>query len=269
MFTALNTGYTGDPNLSVLPALNGAPQGSFFIDNTGPDYDLYYKQIQAVSTSWVLVGTGAGGGGGGGGGGLQVTDIKTANYTAAVGELVLVDLATAGMDVTIDAPPTANTNESFGVKTVSVASGWKLIVDSSPVLIDGSTTLELTTDYAFAAFQYDGTDWFEVPGGGDSGGYKLTTANSTDVTAVSGMISVMDLIAAGTDLIVTAPVPGVGVRFGVVIRGPTGGFDVTVVPDNTETFVTPTSQAAASYVMNTGNATAYFQWDGSSWQLLL
>lgn len=60
LLTEGNTGYTGDPNLAVHAALNGAPQGTQFIDNTAPDYRVYTKQQQFVATSWVLIGAGAG-----------------------------------------------------------------------------------------------------------------------------------------------------------------------------------------------------------------
>jgi len=60
LFTEGNTGYTGDPNLAVNAVINNAPQGTQFIDNTGPSYQLYVKQQQAVSTSWVLAGTAGG-----------------------------------------------------------------------------------------------------------------------------------------------------------------------------------------------------------------
>ena len=53
LLTQANTGYVGNPNLAVNAAINGAPQGTQFIDNTAPDYLLYVKQEQAVSTSWV------------------------------------------------------------------------------------------------------------------------------------------------------------------------------------------------------------------------
>lgn len=165
LFTQLNTGYAGDPNVSVHPGINGAPQGSLFIDSTGPRYKFYVKQQQFVSASWEEIGSGSG---------LDFTAEKTGAYTAGIGELVLVDLVTAAANVTIDAPTSPVDGDKFGVKLNSIAGAYKVIIDPSPDLIDGAATLELTVDYDYASFQYDGSNWVEV---GSEVGNKVARFN--------------------------------------------------------------------------------------------
>ena len=78
LLTDANTGYTGNPNLAVNAAINGAPQGTLFIDNTGPRYVVYVKQIQAVPTSWAEMGSSAN---------IQSSDVAASIYNFTLSDI--------------------------------------------------------------------------------------------------------------------------------------------------------------------------------------
>lgn len=60
LFTEASLGVTGDPNTGIHPSLDSAPGGTFFLDNTAPDYDLWRKKTSSP-TSWEVTGSGGGG----------------------------------------------------------------------------------------------------------------------------------------------------------------------------------------------------------------
>lgn len=103
--------------------------------------------------------------GGGGGGSLAFTPTKTANYTAAAGELVKFDPTSATFTLTFPAAPVANARVGF--KNVSTST--------RAITLDGNgNTVEDPASYAVAAtvlvggngldltYQYNGTSWLIV-----------------------------------------------------------------------------------------------------------
>jgi hypothetical protein len=94
-----------------------------------------------IDTSKRLAPNGAGGvtwgTGGGGGGGLTLTAVKTADYTAAVGELVQVDTTVGPSPITVLAPPAVGRalGDRFGV-----------IVSKAAAAIDSSLIRDLSFD---------------------------------------------------------------------------------------------------------------------------
>ncbi len=92
---------------------------------------------------------------------LAFTDLKTADYTAVAGELVLVDPLAIG-NFTVFAPADPAINDSFGVKKAS--SGGTAIVNFNGSTINGAdTTLGLGGGFDGAAYQYNGTEWSSIP----------------------------------------------------------------------------------------------------------
>jgi len=95
---------------------------------------------------------------------LRPTALKTASSAASFGEMVLVNLAGAGGNVTIT-PPTAvgKIGKRIGMKIVGAASGRQAIFNPfGSETIDGSATLTLSTDNAYATFQSDDANWQRV-----------------------------------------------------------------------------------------------------------
>jgi len=63
-------------------------------------------------------------------GGLTPTAVKTADYTAAAGELVLVDVATTGA-LTVTLPPAPDLGDAVGVASVATHASRELTVDGN------------------------------------------------------------------------------------------------------------------------------------------
>lgn len=83
--------------------------------------------VTSSAGSYVIIGGGSGSGSGGGGGTtLTPTAVKTANYTAAAGDLVLCDISAGSFTVTFPTAPADKTQ--IGVKVV--ASPWQAGVSS-------------------------------------------------------------------------------------------------------------------------------------------
>lgn len=108
------------------------------------------------------------GGGGGGAGAVLVATAKTANYTAAVNDFVVVD-ATSGA-VTITAPAAPSANDIFAVKKADNSENLVTIARSGSQLINGDTEVGLTAPGAAVTLLFDGTNWQMLSTG---------TANST------------------------------------------------------------------------------------------
>ena len=109
---------------------------------------------------------------GGGGGGLTPTailglpDSNNWYYQAAVGDLVPCDLSTFSNDYCeVDLPEFHSAGDQVGVKMVTVANGnwievWPFNINTSQ--IDGENYMLLTTDYEWAIFMSDGTNWMQI-----------------------------------------------------------------------------------------------------------
>lgn len=50
LLTLENTGYSGDPNVAVVPKINTAPKGTWYLDQG--DFTLWYKTVKADPASW-------------------------------------------------------------------------------------------------------------------------------------------------------------------------------------------------------------------------
>jgi hypothetical protein len=90
----------------------------------------------------------------------DASSVKTSNYTAASKELVYVNVSSAA--VTISLPASHNAGEHICIKLVSAASNTCTIDANGSQTIDGSLTLDLTTDYEWAILRSNGSNWFQV-----------------------------------------------------------------------------------------------------------
>lgn len=101
---------------------------------------------------------------GGGGGGLVFTAVQTAAYTAVADDLVLADPVTTG-DFPVHSPASPTKDDKFGVKK-SVAGGVVTVdfaTTGGSTVDGGQTSLTISANYGARIFQYNGTEWSEVP----------------------------------------------------------------------------------------------------------
>ncbi len=98
------------------------------------------------------------------GGGLVATAVKTANYTAAAGELVRCDVNTTGsFTVTFPASPAAN--DRIGV-ILTVGSAAKTVtISGNGKTLEGNHDSKLYREDDLLIFQYDGTEWQTIEDG--------------------------------------------------------------------------------------------------------
>lgn len=85
--------------------------------------------------------------------------LKTSNYTAAYGEIVLAD-ATSGA-LTIQLPTADETGREVRIKKIDSSSNT---VTASPAsgTIDGSATAPITVQWAALTLVSDGTNWYVI-----------------------------------------------------------------------------------------------------------
>ncbi len=87
---------------------------------------------------------------------LQVTSIKTANYTARSGELVQCDAAGGSFTVTLPGSP--RVNQIVGVKLLETTGGNSVAIARNGNAIEGEAGgLMLTTAGDYRELQYDGS----------------------------------------------------------------------------------------------------------------
>lgn len=147
---------------------------------------------------------------------FAVTSVKTANYTANYGELVLVDPSGGAFTVTL---PTAsgNSGKRIVVKVDSATTTWHLaatVDGNASETIDGATTFPLYTPGEELEIVSDGTNWrinnhfcnttwqSETPGYSTVGTYdgaitavtKATTGITTDVRKYKRNGNCLDII---------------------------------------------------------------------------
>lgn len=94
--------------------------------------------------------------GGGTGAGLIPTAVKTANYTASAGDLVLADPTAAGFTVTLPASPLVG--EMVGVKKIDDGVNAVTVL-ATGTTIDGDADALLLGPGSAGMFVYDGTEW--------------------------------------------------------------------------------------------------------------
>jgi hypothetical protein len=102
------------------------------------------------------------GGGGSSSGSLSVQSQKTGNYTASASEVVLVNLVTAGANVTVTLPA-ASTDAEVVVKIAGAANGYIVTVDGNgSETIDGSATRTMDSDNEIMHVVSDGSNWWRI-----------------------------------------------------------------------------------------------------------
>jgi hypothetical protein len=89
------------------------------------------------------------------------TGTKTANYTAAVWDLVPVNVSAA--NVTIALPQFHTAGDQIGIKLVGSTEGHTCTVDGyGAQTIDGAATLVMFTDYEWCLLISTGTSWLQI-----------------------------------------------------------------------------------------------------------
>ena len=120
--------------------------------------------LKSTGSGWTVLSNSvdANPGGGGSGGNLSIQAQKTGNYTASANDVVLVNLATAGADVTVTLPP-ASLNSEVVVKIAGAANGYVATVDGhSSETIDGSATRTMDSDNEIMHVVSDGSNWWRI-----------------------------------------------------------------------------------------------------------
>lgn len=115
---------------------------------------------------------------------FAVTSVKTANYTATYGELVLVDPSGGAFTVTL---PTAsgNSGKRIVVKVSHATTTWHLaatVDGNASETIDGATTFPLYTPGEELEIVSDGTNW-------RINNHKIPTARSTTAVHTPGAVT--------------------------------------------------------------------------------
>jgi hypothetical protein len=85
------------------------------------------QMAQGMSNCCVDIDSSTGGGGGGGGGFAVVTDVKTADYSAAISELVMVDSSGGGFNLTLPLAAVAGAGKQVGMAFAANAGGFVTI----------------------------------------------------------------------------------------------------------------------------------------------
>ncbi len=100
-------------------------------------------------------------GGAGGNGNRTVTAVKTANYTAAAGEYVLVSATGGGFTVTLPASP-ANGSWVSIKKAEGTSNSVLVAPNTGNTLDDGSLSISINIAWMDADFIYSNTVWYRV-----------------------------------------------------------------------------------------------------------
>lgn len=101
-------------------------------------------------------------GGGGTPSGFSVQTQKTSAYTASVSDLVLVNLVSAGADITVTLPA-ASADAEVIVKIAGAANGYIVTVDGNgSETIDGSATRTMDSDNEIMHVVSDGSNWWRI-----------------------------------------------------------------------------------------------------------
>ena len=101
-------------------------------------------------------------GGGGTPSGFNVQAQKTSAYTASASDLVLVNLVSAGADITVTLPA-ASADAEVIVKIAGAANGYVVTVDGNgSETIDGSTTRTMDSDNEIMHVVSDGSNWWRI-----------------------------------------------------------------------------------------------------------
>lgn len=139
---------------------------------------------------------------------LAPTAVKTSSYTAAVGELVPVDLASANVTVTLPSAPADKTQVAVKVvtpgssKSLTVATGGSDVFNKTA----GPTTLSFSLINQGAILQYRATGaiWYViseyVPLSGLDGRYVASVSAGDSTITVGGTVSNPTIVVASSAL---------------------------------------------------------------------
>jgi len=121
--------------------------------------------LKSNGSGWTVLSNSVEANAGGGGttsGGFNVQAQKTSAYTASAQDLVLVNLVTAGANVTITLPA-ASADAEVVVKVAGLANGYVVTVDGDgSETIDGSATRTMDSDNEVMHVVSDGSNWWRV-----------------------------------------------------------------------------------------------------------
>jgi hypothetical protein len=112
---------------------------------------------------------------------MVFTATKTGLYTAAVGEIVLADPSGGGFQVNAPAAPAKD--DRFGVKN-DTSNTNVITISGNGHNMDDNTSLPINQAWQWRVFQYDGSQWREVDGGGLV--LDFTSVKIADYTAKNG-----------------------------------------------------------------------------------
>ena len=143
------------------------------------DYD-FALCVRKDASNWMAFSAGTTGGGSSSDCCL-VTTAKTANYTAAAGDLVVCDTSAGAFSVTFPAAPSADDKIGVYVESGSFTLAVTIQGNGKTLANFGSSkTLQAPGDILI--FQYNGTKWVTVSAGVSSTDYVVTITDGATVT---------------------------------------------------------------------------------------
>jgi hypothetical protein len=121
--------------------------------------------LKSTGSGWTVLSNSVDANPGGGGSSRGILDVqtqKTADHTATPGDLILVNLVSAGADVTVTLPA-ASDNAEVVVKIAGAANGYVVTVDADgSETIDGAATKTMDSDYESMHVVSDGSNWWRI-----------------------------------------------------------------------------------------------------------
>ena len=143
------------------------------------DYD-FALCVRKDASNWMAFSAGTTGGGSSSDCCL-VTTAKTANYTAAAGDLVVCDTSAGAFSVTFPAAPSAD--DKIGVYVESGSFTLAVTIQGNgKTLANFGTSKTLQAPGDILIFQYNGTKWVTVSAGVSSTDYVVTITDGATVT---------------------------------------------------------------------------------------
>ena len=96
----------------------------------------------------------------GGAGGYTVTTETTTPYAASAGDYILFNLSGTNAVVNLPVAATAGANAQVGVKKIDDGTELVTVSGNGGETIDGSTTLDLLSQYEAVELICDGSNWW-------------------------------------------------------------------------------------------------------------
>jgi hypothetical protein len=196
-------------NYGTLPIVNGGTGGTTVaeaLSSLGAQAALVSGTTIKTVNGTTLLGSGDLVISGGGGAGLTATSIKTANYTAAISELVRCDTTAGSFSVTLPAAPTdgatiavLDTSNMFGTNALTVLPNTGKTIESDST----SLVLDVTGTYVSLVYNIATTNWklLETPSAGNTA--FVNNGAATNITGLlSGNGSVLSAVTAPAGTIV-------------------------------------------------------------------